>query len=422
VSGAGSGRAAGGDAGGLPASWSDLPFFFGEEHRVLGAELDAKVVARDESLRDVRTVGTRLAQLGLFRLLVPGKLGGRSMGGPGVDVRALCMARERLAYISPLADAVFAVQGLGSHAFVLSPAAPRRADFLDEVIRGERIGAFALTEPEAGSDVASMKATAKRTANGWLLNGEKVFISNVGIATHFIVFAHADVSSQALSPSTLPSIRPSQLPAPKRTVSAFLVPSDAPGLGLEPMETCGDHPVGRVVMQDCEVAADGLIDEVGNGMRLALGTLDVFRTSVGAAAVGMARRALDETLHHVQNRVQFGQKLASFQLTQAALADMATELDAARLLVFRAAWMKDQGHKARTEVAMAKLHATEVAQRVIDRAVQLHGGLGVAIGSVVEKLYREIRPLRIYEGTSEIQKLIIGASLTQAEPGRGTSA
>ncbi len=401
-------------SGGLVGSWSDLPFFFGDEHRALGAELDEKVTDRDESLEDARTVGTRLAQLGLFRLLVPPKLGGRPMGGGGVSVRALCIARERLAYVSPLADAVFAVQGLGSHAFVLSPAAPRRTEFLQEVVRGERIGAFALTEPEAGSDVASMRATAKREKTRWLLNGEKVFISNVGIANHFIVFAHADPTSYALSPSTLPSVRPSQMPKPKRTVSAFLVPAGAPGLHLEPMETCGEHPVGRLTMKDCEVPVDALIDEVGNGMRLALGTLDVFRTSVGAAAVGMARRALDEAVQHTNSRVQFGQKLSAFQMTQAAIAEMATELDAARLLVFRAAWLKDQGQKARTEVAMAKLHATETAQRIIDRAVQLHGGRGVLHGSVVERLYREIRPLRIYEGTSEIQKLIIGESFTRA--------
>ena len=204
------------------------------------------------------------------------------------------------------------------------------------------------------------------------------------------------------------------MPKPKRTISAFLVPADAPGLALAPMPTCGEHPVGRVTMKNCTVAAEVLIDEVGNGMRLALGTLDVFRTSVGAAAVGMARRALDETIRHTTSRVQFGQKLSSFQMTQAAIADMATDLDAARLLVFRAAWLKDQGQQARTEVAMAKLHATETAQRIIDRAVQLHGGLGVLRGSVVESLYREIRPLRIYEGTSENQKLIIGTSFTKA--------
>jgi acyl-CoA dehydrogenase len=392
-------------------SWSDLPFFFSDEHQGLGEELEAKVTERDQSLKDVRTVATRLAQLGLFRLLVPPRLGGRPVGAPAaVDVRALCIARERLAYTSPLADAVFAVQGLGSHAFVLTPAAPRRADFLHEIMTGERVGAFALTEPEAGSDVASMRAQARREGDGWLLDGEKVFISNVGIATHFIVFAHADPSSYALSPGTLPSVRASELPKIRRTISAFLVPSDAPGLTLEATPTCGEHPVGRLVMKDCAVPRDALIDEVGAGMRLALGTLDVFRTSVGAAAVGMARRALDETIARVRTRAQFGKKLAEFQMTQAAVAEMATELDAARLLVYRAAYKKDQGEKARTEVAMAKLYATEAAQRIIDRAVQLHGGLGVTVGSVVEKLYREIRPLRIYEGTSEIQKLIIGSA------------
>ncbi len=394
------------------ASWSSVPFLLSDEHRKLGLELESKIDAADAALSDPAKVGQRLAALGLFQLLVPSRLGGRTIASPSlVDVRALCIARERLAYISPLADAVFAVQGLGSHAFVLSPAAPRRGEFLHEVMTGERLGGFALTEPEAGSDVASMRARARMEGEGWILDGEKIFISNVGIAQHFIVFAHADPSSYALSPSTLKSVRASDIPRVRKTITAFLVPADAPGLTLEKMETCGDHPVGRLTMRQCRVARDALIDEVGNGLRLALGTLDVFRTSVGAAAVGMARRALDETVRHVTSRVQFGQRLADFQMTQAALADMATELEAARLLVYRAAWVKDQGERGKAEVAMAKLYATEAAQRIIDRAVQLHGGIGVMRGAVVEMLYREIRPLRIYEGTTEIQKLIIAGTL-----------
>jgi len=264
---------------------------------------------------------------------------------------------------------------------------------LKEVVAGTRICAFALTEPEAGTDIASMRTTARLVGDEWALDGEKVFISNVGIAHQYVVFANADPS------------------AGKKGISAFIVPKDARGLRLEKVPMSLDHPLGRLVMKDCRVPKSALLGEVGHGMRLALGTLDVFRTSVGAAACGMARRALDEATTRVKSRVQFGKPIADFQLTQAALAEMATDLDAARLLVYRAAWLKDHGQRASTEVAMAKLFATEAAQRIIDRAVQLFGGLGVVLGTVVEQLYREIRPLRIYEGTSEIQKLIIGSAL-----------
>jgi acyl-CoA dehydrogenase len=326
---------------------------------------------------------------------VPHSLGGRKGTGRSpttLDVRSLCLAREALAYVSPLADSVFAVQGLGSHPVVLATKADGRDVFLREVATGARIGGFGLTEPEAGSDVASMRTTARREADAWILDGEKTFISNVGIARHFVVFANADPA------------------AGKKGISAFLVPHDAPGLGLEKVPMSVDHPLGRLVMNGCRVPGTALLGEVGHGLRLALGTLDVFRTSVGAAACGMARRALDETILRVRAREQFGKKLAEQQLTQAAVAEMATELDAARLLVYRAAWKKDQGERAPVDVAMAKMFATEAAQRIVDRAVQLHGGLGVTT-SVVERLYREIRPLRIYEGTTEIQKLIIGGAL-----------
>ncbi len=380
----------------------DLPMFFGPGHVRLGEELAVSVSAAASTLDDPKTVASRLASLRLFDLLVPPEDGGRKVDASSaegrVDVRALCLAREALAYHSPLADSVFAVQGLGSHPLVLSRGATGRADFLARVVRGETVGAFGLTEPEAGSDVASLRTAARRDGDGWVLDGEKTFISNVGIAHHYVVFA-----------------RVSDAPEPKRAISAFLVPDGTPGLVASPLATSGDHPLGRLVLRDCRVGGSALVGEVGHGLRLALGTLDVFRTSVGAAAVGMARRALDDTRARVKARVQFGKPLAEQQLTQAALADMATELDAARLLVLRAAWMKDQGHPARREVAMAKLHATEAAQRIVDRAVQLHGGLGVTSGTFVERLYREVRPLRIYEGTSEIQRLIIGASLVADE-------
>jgi len=370
--------------------------FFEPPHAALGGKLREEVREGDAALHAPARVVPRLADLGLTRLLVPD-------ANARVDVRSLCLAREALGYFAPLADSIFAVQGLSSHPLVLTPSFERRDAVLGAMVRGETVGGFALTEPEAGSDVASMRTTTRRDGDAWILDGEKVFISNVGIAHHFIVFANADPS------------------AGKRGISAFFVEANAPGLTLVTTKTSGEHPLGRLVMRGCRVGADALIGEVGHGLRLALGTLDVFRTSVGAAAIGMARRALDESLARVTVRHQFGQPLASFQLTQAALADMATEIDAARLLVYRAAWQKDRGEKAAAEVAMAKMFATEAAQRVIDRAVQLHGGLGVVDGSVVEALYREIRPLRIYEGTTEIQKLIIAGTLVGKDRERATS-
>ncbi|HEY2512928.1 MAG TPA: acyl-CoA dehydrogenase family protein [Polyangiaceae bacterium] len=381
-----------------PRSLIDLPMFFGAPHAELGKTLAASLSGpdADRGLHVASQVIPKLASFGLLPLVVP-------PDGAKVDVRALSLAREAMAYVSPLADGIFAVQGLSAHPLVLSPSFPRREEILTAMRRGERTGGFALTEPEAGSDVASMRTTARRDAQGWVLDGEKVFISNVGIAHHFVVFANADPA------------------AGKRGISAFFVEATAPGLMLESIATSTDHPLGRLILDGCRVPETSLIGEVGHGLRLALGTLDVFRTSVGGAAVGMAQRALDESIARVTARKQFGQRLADFQLTQAALADMATELDAARLLVYRAAWLKDQPPPqgeapptaAPTAVAMAKMFATEAAQRIIDRAVQLHGGLGVASASVVEGLYRDIRPLRIYEGTTEIQKLIIGASLTK---------
>jgi acyl-CoA dehydrogenase len=388
-------------------SWSALPMFFDEPHRALGDECDRVLADSDVALHEPHRVIPRLAELGLLPLLVPVNQGGGAWGhgGTGVDVRALSIAREAIAYVSPLADSIFAVQGLGSHPILLAGEGTRRAGILAEVVRGERVCAFALTEPEAGSDVASMQSTARREGDSWILDGEKVFISNVGIAHHYVVFANADP------------------PSGKKGISAFLVDAKAEGLTTEPIAMSVDHPLGRVGMKSCTVPASALIGEVGHGLRLALGTLDVFRTSVGAAAVGMARRALDEAIARTTSRTQFGKPIAEFQLTQAALADMATELDAARLLVFRAAWEKDQPELADSEasakrrranatsVAMAKMYATEAAQRIIDRAVQLFGGLGVTDRCVVDRLYREIRPLRIYEGTTEIQKLIIGGAL-----------
>ena len=391
-------------------SFRALPMFFGEAHRAFGEATSAQIFAdagETFPIHDPSRVAQRLAELSLFRALVPRAHGGLALDADHarasqIDVRALCMVREALAYASPLADAVFAVHGLGTYPMAGTLAGAPRADRLARAMTGEQIGAFALTEPLAGSDIASMRSTARRadSGDGWVLDGEKIFISNVGIAHQFIVFANADPSKGKLG------------------ISAFVVDANAGGLTLESMATSTDHPLGRMVMSDCRVSAEALIGAIGDGMRVALGTLDVFRTTVGAAAVGMAQRALDETLAWVSTRHQFGQPIGDFQLTQAALADMATDLDAARLLVCRAAWLRDRGEKATAEVAMAKMFATEAAQRIVDRAVQLHGGAGTVVGSVVERLYREVRPLRIYEGTTEIQKLILGRSLLAKLPER----
>ena len=379
------------DAARTPLSIDDLGWFFEDRHREVAA-VARRGAAALAGEHDAARVAARLGELGLYHLLAP-------EGRP--DVRALCLVREALGHAAPLADAIFAVQGLGLHP-VLAAASPAiRAALVAAAVAGERILGFALTEPEAGSDVASLRTTARREGDDWVLSGDKVFISNVGIAHAFVVFANANPS------------------AGRKGIAAFLVPADAPGLSTEPQPMSIGHPIGKLVMRDCRVAALGLLGEVGQGLALALGTLDAFRVSVGAAAVGMARRALDEALAHVCRRVQFGKLLAAQPMVQAQLAEMATELDAARLLVLRAARLRDEGQdRTPVETAMAKLHATEAAQRIIDRAVQLHGGLGVLSSSVVEHLYREIRPLRIYEGTSEIQHLIIGRALVERRVGK----
>ncbi len=372
-------------------STEDLGFFFEERHQALAAELvpiAAALSANDGHGQPAKIARALGQEHRLYRLLVP-------EAGP-VDLRALCLVREALGQVSPLADSIFAVQGLGVTPVVLAGSAEQRQKLLPAAVRGEAIFGFGLTEPDAGSDVAGMRTTARRDGDGFVLDGEKTLISNVGIAHWFVVFANANPE------------------AGKRGISAFLVPSDAPGLELEPIPLSVEHPIGRLRLRGCRLPASALLGDVGQGLRLALGTLDTFRVSVGAAAVGMARRAFDETLSRVRGRQQFGKPLVEQQLVQAQLAEMATELDAARLLVLRAAKLKDSGReRIPVEAAMGKLYATEAAQRIIDRAVQLHGGMGVTLGSVVERLYREIRPLRIYEGTSEIQHLIIGRALGQ---------
>jgi acyl-CoA dehydrogenase len=379
-------------------SSDDLPMFFGDEHTPLAERLRAvaPVIAAveapgaygDEAARD-RAAAAALAETGLFALVVPGADGGR------IATRSVCLAREMLGYVSPRADSILAVQGLGTHALGLAGSADQRAQ-LPRFAHGAGIAAFALTEPEAGSDVAAIATRATAVDGGYRLDGDKLFISNLGIADHAMVVATVD-----------PGLGHAGL-------TAFWLPLDTDGVTVQPLTPIAAHPIGALAMRGVVVPAAARIGEAGQGMKLALATLDAFRVSVGAAAVGMARRALDEALGFVTGRRQFGKLLSEQPLVQAHLADMIVDLDAARLLVLRAAYLKDTtADKATTEVSIAKLGATEAAHRVIDRAVQLFGGRGVMAGAVVEQLYRAIRPLRIYEGTSEIQRTIIGRALAK---------
>ncbi len=364
--------------------------FFDEAHEALASRLADLRIDDSDARRVAEAMG---AEHGLYAHLLPGE-------DAPVDVRSLCVVRDALAYRSPLADAIFAVQGLGSYPIALAGSDAQKQALLPALRDGTRISGFGLTEPNAGSDVASMqtRATPVGDGGGYVLDGHKTLISNVGIADMFVVFARL----------------PAEGDKPHRGITAFIVDADAPGLETRTIDMGADHPIGELVMTGCQVGADALLGEAGRGFRLAMQTLDTFRVSVGAAAVGMARRALDEAVAHVRGRTQFGKPLAAQQLVQGMLADMATELDAARLLVLRAAYEKDSGReRVSVEAAMAKLFATEAAQRIIDQAVQLHGGRGVVHGEVVENLYRAIRPLRIYEGTSEIQRLIIGRALAE---------
>jgi acyl-CoA dehydrogenase len=323
-------------------------------------------------------------------------IGGTAHGGvsDSIDTRAICLIRETLARHNGLADFAFAMQGLGSGAISLFGSDANRADYLPRVARGEAIAAFALSEPQAGSDVAAMQCAATLDGDHYVLNGEKTWISNGGIADFYVVFARTGEQPGA------------------RGISAFIVDADTPGLTIaERINVIAPHPLARLQFTDCRVPAGKRLGEAGQGFKVAMATLDVFRTSVAAAALGFARRALDEALQRATQRQMFGQVLADFQLTQAKLAEMATGIDTSALLTYRAAWQRDQGQKVTKEAAMAKLHATETAQQVIDAALQMFGGLGVVSGQTVETLYREIRALRIYEGATEVQQLIIAREL-----------
>jgi acyl-CoA dehydrogenase len=338
-------------------------------------------------------LASALAKLGYYPYLVPAQFNGRS---ERVDFRSLCVLREELAYRSPSADAIFAVQGLGSHPIVLAGTDAQRRELLPAVAAGAALLAFALTEPDAGSDVAAIASSARKEGDSYLLSGTKRFISNAGIATHYTVFARTGAGSKGLS--------------------AFVVPANAQGFQVSAkMELLSDHPVGELRLIDCRVPRSARLGEEGDGLRLALATLDAFRSTVGAAAVGMARRAQEEAIAYARSRRQFGAPLAALQGVQFLLADSAVEIEAARLLVHRAAAAKDAGAERVTfEASMAKLFATEAAQRVIDRSVQIHGGNGLIRGCPVERLYREIRALRIYEGASEIQRVLIARHLLEA--------
>src|SRR3954466_10759720 len=304
------------------------------------------------------------------------------------DLRAFCLIREALSYSSSIADLAFVMQGLGTYAISLAATEHVRDFWLARARTGKAIAAFALTEPDAGSDVAGLRTTARREDDSYVIDGRKRFISNAGVADFYSVFARTGTRDDG-----------------RAEISAFILSARMPGFSVaEKTEMIAPHPIGELEFRNCKIPAEDMIGNQGDGLRLSLQTLDTFRASVGAAACGMARRALDESLLHARSREQFGKPLAEHQLIQQKLADMVTELDASRLLVYRAAYLKDSGAASTREASEAKLFATEVAGRVVDQAVQILGGSGLVRGSVVERLYRDVRALRIYEGTSEIQK------------------
>jgi acyl-CoA dehydrogenase len=376
--------------------------FFEDRHRAFAAKLEtwAKANLAQVGHHDVDAVCRKL-------VAALGKDGWLQHTAPGdresekLDVRTLALARETLARHSGLADFAFAMQGLGAGPISLFGTPEQRAAWLPKTRGGKAIAAFALSEAASGSDVANITTAAKRDGNGYVIDGEKSWISNGGIADIYVVFARTGEAPGA------------------RGLSAFIVEGSNPGLSVaERIDVIAPHPLARLKFENCRVNADAMIGQGGDGFKIAMATLDVFRTTVGAAALGFARRALDETLKRAANRNLFGAPLGDLQMVQGHLADMAVEIDAAALLIYRAAWTKDQGAARVTrEAAMAKLFATEAAQRVIDAAVQLHGGDGVRSGSPVETLYRDIRALRIYEGASDVQKIVIARSVLAGATG-----
>ncbi len=379
--------------------------FFGPEHHLLAAAATRwarhalSSTEHDESRASVdarcRELVAAMGNAGLTAYCVRKEHGGALAD---FDSRAICLLRETLAWHDGLADFAFAMQGLGSGALSLAGEPALQQQFLPRVAAGTAIAAFALSEPDAGSDVAAMQTSARREGDGYVLNGSKTWISNGGIADFYCVFAR-----------TTPCVKREDGSISAQGISAFLVEAGDVGLSIDGrIDVIAPHPLATLRFDNCRIPAARRIGQEGEGFKIAMRTLDIFRSSVAAAALGFARRAFDEAVAYVKQRAMFGKMLADFQLTQAALADMATAIDAAALLTYRAAWQRDTGQPVTRSAAMAKMTATENAQFVIDCAVQMFGGRGIVSGATVEHLYREIRALRIYEGATEVQKLIIG--------------
>ena len=388
-----------------PTAHLQLPFF-DAAHQQLAADVSAWAAAQDVDEQDDRLACRewvrRLGAAGWLRHCVPAEFGGVRAQ---LDSRALVILRETLAFYSPLADFAFAMQGLGSGAITLAGTAAQKSRYLPAVAQGQMIAAFALSEAQAGSDAGAMATTARFAEGGVTLQGSKTWISNGGIADYYCVFAKTDPQ------------------AGTRGITAFIVDADTPGLDAsEHIEVMAPHPLATLQFADCRLPASAQLGELHGGFKLAMRTLDIFRASVAAAALGMARRALVLAVDYAQARPMFGQRLADFQLTQAKLGEMVALIDAGALLTYRAAWLRDcvgtegaqQAQTYSAAAAMAKMVATENAQRVIDMALQMHGGMGVRVGNKIESLYRDIRSLRIYEGATEVQLLILGKSVLRA--------
>jgi acyl-CoA dehydrogenase len=377
------------------SSWSLWPWpFFEDRHRDLAARIGSWSCPVEGEVEEAdlgeacRTIARSLGAGGFLDCVVPRE-------GEQVDVRSVCVAREAISYTSVLADNVIAMQGIGTGALWLHGTPSQKAAYLDPVRRGERIAAFALTEPGTGSDVASITTTARQDGGDYVLDGGKTFISNAPFADHYIVVARTGEAPGA------------------RGLTAFIIDAGTPGMVTgEPIHLMAPHPLAPLTFENCRVPASNVIGEPGKGFGIAMATFDIFRTSVGAACIGMARRAMDETLARMRERRLFNATMAEIPGVQTKLADMSIDLDTAALAVYRAAWVKDTtGGRCSREVSIAKYAGTEAAGRIIDAAVQLWGGLGVTRGSMVEQLYREVRPARLYEGASEVQKLVIARNL-----------
>ncbi len=379
-------------------SFLDWPFF-DDEHRRLATDfaawVEAEIGPRENEGGDVeqltRDFVRALGAAGWLRYAVPGEYGGAR---EKLDVRSICLIRETLSRHSGIADVAFAMQGLGTGSITLAGSDELKAAYLPTTREGSRIAAFAMTESDSGSDVAAMRTRAEEDGDGFVINGAKTFISNAAIADHYVVFARtADAGAKGLG--------------------AFVVDADNPGLTIsERQHLLAPHAIGSLSFEDCRVPRTHLLGKPGDGFKIGMATLDIFRATVGAAALGFARRALDEAVAHASRREAFDRTLADFQIVQDRIARMAIDVDAAALLVYRSAWVRDtRAERVTREASMAKYYATEAAQRVVDSALQIHGGRGVVSGSVIERLYREVRALRIYEGANDVQKLIIAGQV-----------